>query len=117
MAEGLPDKTVECLGLDLCDTMSFVALQEKLTAEQPEVAMLINNAGCGYLGNLGEVETSTQTRMIDLNLRALTAVTNIHAGGEPHHQRFLHCLLLPQPPHDGVFLHQGVCVLLHGGPL
>ena len=77
MAEGLPDKTVECLGLDLCDTMSFVALQEKLTAEQPEVAMLINNAGCGYLGNLGEVETSTQTRMIDLNLRALTAVTNM----------------------------------------
>ena len=77
MAEGLPDKTVECLGLDLCDTMSFVALQEKLTAEQPEVAMLINNAGCGYLGNLGEVETSTQTRVIDLNLRALTAITNM----------------------------------------
>lgn len=77
MAEGLPDKTVECLGLDLCDTMSFVALQEKLTAEQPEVTMLINNAGCGYLGNLGEMETSTQTRMIDLNLRALTAITNM----------------------------------------
>ena len=77
MAEGLPDKTVECLGLDLCDTMSFVALQEKLAAEQPEVTMLINNAGCGYLGNLGEVETSTQTRMIDLNLRALTAITNM----------------------------------------
>ena len=39
MAEGLPDKTVECLGLDLCDTMIFVALQEKLTAEQPEVTL------------------------------------------------------------------------------
>ena len=77
LAATLPDKTVECLALDLCDAMSFMAYQEKLTAEQPEVAMLINNAGCGYLGNLGEVETSTQTRMIDLNLRALTAVTNM----------------------------------------
>jgi len=77
IAAGLQDKTVECLALDLCDPMSFVALQEKLTAERPDVAMLINNAGCGYLGNVGEVETATQTRMIDLNLRALTAVTNM----------------------------------------
>ena len=77
MAQALPDKQVECLALDLCDTMSFAALQEKLTAEKPDVCVLINNAGCGYLGNLGEMETSTQTRMIDLNLRALTAVTNM----------------------------------------
>jgi short-subunit dehydrogenase len=61
----------------LCDTASFAALQEKLISEQPEVALLINNAGCGYLGNIGEVDTASQTRMVDLNVRALTAVTNI----------------------------------------
>jgi len=77
LAEALPDKQVECLSMDLCDTMSFVALQEKLTADRPEVSLLINNAGCGYLGNIGETETAAQTRMIDLNLRALTAVTNM----------------------------------------
>lgn len=77
VAEALPDKQVECLPLDLCDAMSFMALQEKLTAEQPEIVLLVNNAGCGYLGNIGEVDTASQTRMIDLNLRALTAVTNI----------------------------------------
>ena len=77
VAESLPDKQVECLPLDLCDLMSFSTLQEKLTAERPEVALLINNAGCGYLGNLGEMPTATQTRMVDLNLRALTAVTNM----------------------------------------
>ena len=77
VAESLPDKKVECLSLDLCDTMSFMALQEKLISEQPEVALLINNAGCGYLGNIGEVDTASQTRMVDLNVRALTAVTNI----------------------------------------
>jgi short-subunit dehydrogenase len=63
--------------MDLCDTMSFMTLQEKLNAEKPEIALLVNNAGCGYLGNIGEVDTASQTRMIDLNLRALTAVTNI----------------------------------------
>lgn len=77
VADSLPDKKVECLSMDLCDPMTFMALQEKLTAEQPEVALLINNAGCGYLGNIGEVDTASQTRMVDLNVRALTAVTNI----------------------------------------
>ena len=41
-----------CLPLDLCDSMSFTTLQEKLAAEKPEVAILINNAGCGYLGRM-----------------------------------------------------------------
>lgn len=77
LAVNLPGWTVECLPMDLCDPMSFVALQEKLNTQKPEVALLINNAGCGYLGNLGEMETTTQTRMVDLNLRALTAVTNM----------------------------------------
>ena len=77
LAASLPEGRAECLPLDLCDPMSFITLQEKLAAEQPKVALLVNNAGCGYLGNIGEVETATQTRMIDLNLRALTAVTNI----------------------------------------
>lgn len=78
LAAALPEgKEAVCLPLDLCDTMSFISLQEKLAAEQPEVLLLINNAGCGYLGNVGEVETSTQTKMIDLNLRALTALTNL----------------------------------------
>ena len=66
-----------CLPLDLCDSMSFTTLQEKLAAEKPEAAILINNAGCGYLGRMGETETVVQTRMVDLNVRAMTAVTNL----------------------------------------
>jgi len=77
MAQTLEGKTVVCLPLDLCDPMSFIAYQEKLRTEEPEVVLLVNNAGCGYLGNLGEVETATQTRMVDLNIRALTAITNM----------------------------------------
>ena len=70
LAEQLEEKglSVLTLSLDLCDTMSFTAYHEHL---------LVNNAGCGYLGNIGEIDTVSQTRMIDLNLRALTAITNL----------------------------------------
>ena len=79
LAEQLEEKGISTLTLplDLCDTMSFTAYQEHLVEEQPEIALLVNSAGCGYLGNIGEIDTVSQTRMIDLNLRALTAITNL----------------------------------------
>ena len=101
-----------CLPLDLCDSMSFTTLQEKLAAEKPEVAILINNAGCGYLGRMGETETAVQTRMVDLNVRAMTAMTNLVIPYMPAGGR----ILLPHAPDDGVRRQQGVCVLLHCGP-
>lgn len=89
LAAALPGKIVACLPLDLCDPMSFMAFQAKLTAEQPEVILLVNNAGCGYLGRVGEMETASQTRMVDLNLRALTAVTNMTIPFMPEGGRIL----------------------------
>ena len=70
-------RAVVCLPLDLCSDADLDALQAKLEADKPEVALLINNAGCGYLGNVGEADTALQTRMVDLNVRALTAVTSM----------------------------------------
>lgn len=89
LAEALPDREVVCLPLDLCDPMSFVQLQEKLADARPEIALLVNNAGCGYLGRIGEVDTASQTRMVDLNLRALTAVTNMAVPYMPRGGRIL----------------------------
>lgn len=75
---GLADRLdINILPLDLCSEDSFAALEEMLRDRKPDVRLLVNNAGCGYLGNLGELETDKQTRMVDLNIRALTAVTNI----------------------------------------
>ena len=37
--------SVLTLPLDLCDTMSFTAYHEHLVEEQPEIALLVNNAG------------------------------------------------------------------------
>ena len=70
LAERLEEKGISTLTLplDLCDTMSFTVYQERLVEEQPEIALLVN---------IGEIDTVSQTRMIDLNLRALTAITNL----------------------------------------
>jgi len=77
VAAKLEGLETEVLPLDLCDEASFDALAEKLAAEKPDVALLINNAGCGYLGNVGEGNLADQTRMTELNVTALTAVTHL----------------------------------------
>ena len=76
-AKSLKKTQVKILPLDLCAESSFRELSDVLAAEQPEVALLVNNAGCGYLGNVGETALEVQARMVDLNVRALTAVTHI----------------------------------------
>lgn len=75
-AKLLKKARAKILPLDLCDAGSFVQLDGLLAAEKPEVALLVNNAGCGYLGNVGETALDVQTRTVDLNVRALTAVTH-----------------------------------------
>ena len=85
----MPGRHTTCLALDLCDPMSFIALQERLAAEKPEVSLLVNCAGCGFLGRVGEMDTASQTRMVDLNVRALTAVTNIVVPYMPEGGRIL----------------------------
>ena len=77
LAGELKGLQAEILPLDLCREESLTFLEEKLRKERPQVVLLINNAGCGYLGNVGEGDTSRQTRMVDLNVRALTAITHM----------------------------------------
>ena len=76
LAQTIPNKQVVCLGLDLCDTRSFKSFADYLAEQHPRVGLLVNNAGCGALGNLGEVSNDSQARMCDLNIRALTLMTN-----------------------------------------
>ena len=76
-AAALTKATAKILPLDLCSESSFAELSVLLAAEKPDVRLLVNNAGCGYLGNVGETGVELQTRMVDLNVRALTAVTHL----------------------------------------
>ena len=55
--------------LDLTLDESYEKFAAELERLKPEVWMLINNSGCGFLGNVGEGELKKQTQMVDLNLK------------------------------------------------
>ena len=76
MAAGCPIP-VTVLAMDLVDSANYDALGEKLAAEGVQVKILINNAGLGELDNVADSDWRTQSRMVDLNCRALTAVTTV----------------------------------------
>lgn len=68
--------TVRPVVLDLTGNDYVNQLYTLLEAEKPEVSLLVNNAGCGYLGNFDDSELHLQLRMTDLNIRAMAAVTH-----------------------------------------
>lgn len=76
-AASLEGAAVKCLPLDLCQENGINLLRETLAGERAEVVLLINNAGCGYLGNFGEGDGKLQTTMTNLNVTALTEVTQM----------------------------------------
>ena len=76
-AASLINRPCRIIPLDLTATESYAALAKELDEQKPEVSLLINNSGCGYLGNVGEGNLNDQIRMIELNLKGLTAVTHI----------------------------------------
>jgi uncharacterized protein len=73
----LPGKTVRCIPLDLADQGSFDEYQKLLASEKAQIALLINNAGIGWMGDFADGSWRTQTAMVDVNVRAMTAMANI----------------------------------------
>ncbi len=77
IAADYPERTFRHLILDLNDTASFAAYETALKEANATVKLLVNNAGYGKLGDFADQPLDEQTGMVDLNCRALTAVTNI----------------------------------------
>lgn len=79
--EGLKEKyhqkKIFPISLDLTKHESYETLSSMLESEKPEIKILVNNAGFGTLGDFDTMDMNTQTRMVDLNNRALTAVTSV----------------------------------------
>ncbi len=63
--------------LDLCCEDSFSALAALLEREKPDVRLLVNAAGFGIFGRHDRIPMADECRMIDLNCKALLAVTRI----------------------------------------
>ena len=63
--------------LDLCDSASFERFAALLAAEKPDVKLLVNAAGFGKFGAYHKVSMEDDLRMIDLNCKALVAMTRL----------------------------------------
>lgn len=72
-----PDKKIVVFPLDLTKDESFENYRVMLEERKPEIKLLINNAGVGKLGRLADMPYGEQINMVDLNNRAVTAITNI----------------------------------------
>lgn len=74
------------LPLDLTEGESIEKLSTLLGGEQPDVALLVNAAGYGIMGRYDSISLADSTGMVDLNCRAVVAVTQtvlpyMHEGG------------------------------------
>lgn len=72
----VPGLSLRPIAMDLTDPDAVPQLSALLAQEQPQVELLVGNAGCGYLGNFEGSALNEQLRMLDLNIRSLTAVTH-----------------------------------------
>lgn len=77
LASEFPEKSFKILALDLSNTESFDAYKAALDEAKPNVKLLINNSGFGKLGDFDSLSTESQTGMVDVNIRALVAMTSL----------------------------------------
>ncbi len=78
--KNLQEKTgtaLRTVPLDLCEEKSFEEYAALLSKLQPDVKLLVNAAGFGKFGDFWNVPLNEDCRMIDLNCRALVAMTRL----------------------------------------
>lgn len=63
------------LAFDLSKRNSFEKYLKLLEAEKPKIQVLINGAGFGVFGSFTDIGLDEQLNMIDLNTKALTAIS------------------------------------------
>lgn len=69
--------TSRVISLDLSSKYELMALKELLEENAPDIKLLVNCAGYGKSGSFDELGYDEQLGMIDINCRALTAVTKL----------------------------------------
>ncbi len=77
IAEEHPDKTIAAISLDLSKEESLTIFEQLLKENNPEIKVLVNNAGYGKCADFFSSGRGIQTGMVDLNCRALTGITRL----------------------------------------
>ena len=65
------------ISLDLCKEESFIRFAAMLEQEKPDIKLLVNAAGFGKFGASLNIPVEDELRMIDLNCKALVAMTRL----------------------------------------
>lgn len=68
---------VRCISLDLTKQESYDTYKALLEEHNPEVSVLVNAGGYGKFGAFTDISLEEQLGMIDLNDKALVAITHI----------------------------------------
>ncbi len=63
--------------LDLGEEESYLQYQALLEQEQPDVKLLVNAAGFGKFGDIQDIPLHEDLRMLDVNCKALVAMTRL----------------------------------------
>lgn len=77
MAVELAPVKVRVFPLDLTDPASLQSLETELDQQKADIAMLINNAGFGLLGDARDLSPARQRDMVSLNCGAIAMLTPI----------------------------------------
>lgn len=89
------------LPLDLTEEDDLNALRKELKGHTPDVKILINSAGYGKIGKVGDLSLTDETGMVRLNCEALCAVTHLVLPYMSDHSRIIQfassAAFLPQP--------------------
>ena len=104
------------ISLDLGEEESLEIFEKLLKENQPEIKVLVNNAGYGKCTDFFTSNRESQTGMVDLNCRALTGITRLCLPYMLDDSLVLNIAsiasLCPHPPDDCLLRHQGLCIRL-----
>ncbi len=62
---------------DLTEISSFEQLEQLLSEQKPHICYLVNAAGAGRIGRIDEISYKEHSFVLDINVRALTAITKV----------------------------------------
>lgn len=63
--------------LDLTSKSDLIALERRIAEENPDIEILVNNAGQGKMGPFSKLGLEEQIKVIDLNVTALTFLSRV----------------------------------------
>ena len=68
---------IRCFALDITDETERKQLEMALAEEKPDVKFLVNAAGIGKIGNVGDLSEGDECGMVRLNCEALCAMPHL----------------------------------------